>query len=64
MPDSPRADTIMRTGSAAGERFIHGEPTLEELLAEPIVHLTARKDGISIESLRDLCRGIREKLSQ
>ena len=42
--------------------MVYGEPALEEILAEPIVHLVARRDGVSIEELRTLCERVRWRL--
>ena len=61
-PEPPRADTILRTSSVLHERYLHGEPTLEELLAEPIVVLAARRDGMSVEALREHCLQVRSRL--
>jgi hypothetical protein len=63
-PDAPRADTILRTSSVLHERYLHGEPALEELLAEPIVVLAASRDGLSIEALRAQCLELRGRLRQ
>jgi hypothetical protein len=52
-PEPPRGDTIMRTSLIPDNQWLHGEPTLEELLAEPIVRLAAEKDRVSIDELRD-----------
>ena len=61
-PEPPRADTILRTSSVLHERYLHGEPTLEELLAESIVVLAASRDGLSIEALRAQCLQVRSRL--
>ena len=42
--------------------MMRGEPTLEELLSEPIVRLLMRSDGISLAELVDLCRAVRALL--
>jgi hypothetical protein len=61
-PEPPRADTILRTSSVLHERYLHGEPSLEELLAEPIVVLAASRDGLSIAALRAQCLQVRSRL--
>jgi len=61
-PEPPRADTILRTSSVLHERYLHGEPTLEEILAQPIVVLAARRDGLSVEALRAHCLEVRSRL--
>ena len=33
-PEPPRADTILRTSSVLHERYLHGEPSLEELFLQ------------------------------
>jgi hypothetical protein len=54
---------ILRTRRLVqGCQMIHGEPKLEELLSEPIVLLTAKRDGVSVEQLRALCERIRAQL--
>ncbi|HEX2134569.1 MAG TPA: hypothetical protein VHG30_01505 [Microvirga sp.] len=42
--------------------MMRGEPTLEELLSEPIVRLLMRSDGISLGELVELCRAVRALL--
>jgi hypothetical protein len=42
--------------------MIEGEPTLEEVLAEPIVLLAAKSAGLSLGDLRALCEQIRARL--
>jgi hypothetical protein len=54
---------VLRTRRLVGAcAMIHGEPKLEELLSEPIVLLTAKRDGVSAEQLRALCERIRARL--
>lgn len=38
------------------------EMTLDELLAEPIVHLLMRRDGVEADALRALAERIRRRL--
>lgn len=42
--------------------MIEGEPTLAELLDEPIVHLLVASDGVCIDALRQLIARVRRKL--
>ena len=44
--------------------MIEGEPPLDELLAEPIIGLMAKSDGISVDELTALCNTFREKLAR
>ena len=44
--------------------MMRGEPTLEELLSEPIVRLLMRSDGISLGELVELCRAVRALLRE
>ena len=37
------------------ERWISGEATLDEMLADPIVRLLMARDGLSEESIREAC---------
>lgn len=37
------------------ERWISGEPTLDEMLADPIVRLLMVYDGLNEEAVRDAC---------
>jgi len=39
-----------------------GEPTLEEVLADPIVHLMMAADRVPLADLRDIIRQQREAL--
>jgi hypothetical protein len=41
-----------------------GEPTLDELLAEPAVRLLMSRDGVDEAALRRLAREIRERAAQ
>ena len=53
---------ILATSRPGGRQMIEGEPTLEEVLAEPIVLLAARSAGLSLGDLRALCEQIRARL--
>ena len=39
-----------------------GEPTLEELLSEPIIRLLMDSDGVNPSDVRELCLSIRAAL--
>ncbi len=41
-----------------------GEPTLQELLSEPIVRLLMNSDGVKPEDLGELCRTVRALLAE
>ena len=38
--------------SRAHDTDLHGEPTLEEMLAEPIIRLIMQRDGVDETSMR------------
>jgi hypothetical protein len=38
-----------------------GEPPLSELLADPVLHLLIKRDGISLDQLRKLIDDLRER---
>lgn len=38
--------------STARDSDLHGEPTLEEILAEPIIRLIMQRDGVDESSMR------------
>lgn len=38
-----------------------GEPPLSELLADPVLQLLIKRDGISLDELRKLIRDLRER---
>lgn len=40
------------------------EPTLEEVLADPIVHMVARRDGLSATDVQTAARNARLSLSR
>ncbi len=44
--------------------MIQGEPSLDELLDEPIVWLLARSDGVTLDELRTLVETVREWLTR
>jgi hypothetical protein len=44
--------------------MIQGEPSLDELLDEPIIRLMAQSDGVSLDELRTLFETVREWLTQ
>ena len=45
----------MHVGWRVGEtRMLIGEPSLEEILSEPIIHLLMQADRVSIDELRTL----------
>ncbi len=33
------------------ESWLHGEPSIQEVMSEPIVHLVMRRDGLTPESV-------------
>lgn len=41
-----------------------GEPSVEELLAEPIMRRLMASDGVSIEELQQLLERVRERLDR
>ena len=43
-------------------RRIHGEPPIEELLHDPILHLVMKRDGVSAEELSEVIAEARAKL--
>ena len=45
---------------AGGQGMIQGEPSLDELLDEPIIGLMAQSDGVSLDELRTLFEAVRE----
>src|SRR6516164_9125583 len=40
---------------------VDGEPPLSELLADPVLHLLIKRDGISLDELRKLIDDLRER---
>ncbi len=40
---------------------LHDEPKLSELLADPILHLLLKRDGVSLEELHDLIEQTRRR---
>ncbi len=44
--------------------MIQGEPSLDELLNEPIIRLVAQSDGVSLDALKALFETVREWLTQ
>jgi mevalonate kinase len=40
---------------------LHDEPKLNELLADPILHLLLKRDGVSLEELQDLIEQARRR---
>ena len=46
----------------SNERWISGEPTLDEMLADPIVRLLMACDGLNEESVRDACKLAAQRL--
>lgn len=40
----------------------HGEPTLDELLSEPIIRLLMDSDDVTPEEVRELCQTVRAHL--
>lgn len=40
---------------------LHEEPKLSELLSDPILHLLLKRDGVSMEELRDLIEQTRRR---
>ena len=39
----------------------HDEPKLSELLADPILHLLLKRDGVSLDELQDLIERTRQR---
>jgi hypothetical protein len=54
---------ILPTHRVLSACLVMGEPTLEQLLAEPIVLLRIRRTGVTVDQVRDLCRRTRERLT-
>ena len=44
--------------------MIQGEPSLDELLDEPIIRLVAQSDGVSLDELKALFETVRDWLTQ
>jgi hypothetical protein len=44
------------------ERWIRGEPSLDEMLADPIVRILMECDGLSDESVRSVCEEASKRL--
>ena len=42
----------MISTTAQHDTDLHGEPTLEEMLAEPIIRLIMKRDGVDENSMR------------
>ena len=40
-------------------QWIHGEPSLDEVLNDPVIRALMRRDGVEVETLRVLIRGVR-----
>ncbi len=40
--------------------MIQGEPSLDELLDEPIIRLVAQSDGVSLDALKALFETVRD----
>lgn len=57
-PAAPRA--ILPTHRVLSACLVMGEPTLEELLAEPIMLMRMRSAAVTAQELRDLCGKVRE----
>jgi hypothetical protein len=59
-----------RLGPAVGARaarasaYYHGglEPSLDEVMADPIVHSLMNRDGVALDSLTDLIAEVRGRL--
>ena len=47
-----------------GQSMIQGEPSLDELLDEPIIRRMAQSDGVSPDELKALFETVREWLTQ
>jgi hypothetical protein len=59
---SPQA--ILPTHRVLSACLVMGEPTLEQILSEPIVLIRIRRTGMSVDEVRDLCRRTRERLAR
>jgi hypothetical protein len=44
--------------------MIQGEPSLDDLLDEPIIRLVAQSDGVSLDALKALFETVREWLTR
>ena len=44
-------------------QWIHGEPSLDEVLNDPVIRALMRRDGVEVESLRVLIRGLRRSVA-
>jgi hypothetical protein len=42
--------------------WLHGEPSLDDVLADPIVHALMQRDGVDPHDLRALIEGVRPAL--
>ncbi len=57
------AHPIIPTHQVLSACFIKGEPTLEEVLTDPLMQLMARSAGLSLQDLRELFERVRQRLA-
>ncbi len=65
VPDATQAEG-WRMEEQVGDQWdawLNGEPNVEDMLADPIVHLVMRRDGITIETMRAAVRAVRARLN-
>lgn len=53
----------MISNAAQRDSELHGEPTLEEILAEPIIRLIMKRDGVDETSMRGQIDLVRKSYS-
>jgi hypothetical protein len=63
---NPRATRSVVAAARPGDRWTRAgvEPALEELLADPVLHLVMRRDGVSLAELRAVIAAARARRSE
>ncbi len=59
---STLAQPILPTHRVLSMCLVMGEPTLEEILSEPIVLVRMQAAGVTVDEMRELCERVRERL--
>ena len=57
------APPILRTHRVLSACLVMGEPTLEQILTEPIVLIRMKSAGVTVQELQDLCERVRKRLA-
>ena len=54
------AAPMLRTHQVLSTCLVMGEPSLDELLAEPIVLVRMKSAGVTVQEVQELCKCVRE----